>query len=219
MNKIISAILFVLPLFIKAQSTKITYVNHKGNEVSELAFFNTRVIENCVVGQNENGTKLTLIKNREKTGTLNDYVELVNLINKELNLNLKDSQPLFVCFSPGPDRSNTSSTEISDKDLDHSYKEYQNFEKKLKKEINGQILNVFKKESQFVYENNTRTNWHKDPDNEFEKRFFSDFHYWHSSFVLLYPDGSYYLYFGEFSYDKVFDYIKNKKKNGKKTAI
>ena len=132
-----------------------------------------------------------------------------------MNLNLTADKPLFVHYSPGPDVSNTTSRPISNDELDASKNSRLTFEKKLLKEINGQVLYVFKKPSQFVYEDNERLYWKKDPKSEFEKRFFSEYHYWHSSFVILFPNDDYNVYFGEFSYEKAFNYVKNWKKKNK----
>lgn len=57
--------------------------------------------------------------------------------------------------------------------------------------------------------------WKKDPNNEIEKRFFSEYHYWYSSFVIIFPNGDYNVYLGEFSYKKVFEYVTNWEKINK----
>jgi len=207
-------LLFIIfPLISLAQTSKIKYLDFDGKEISYNQFYKIQS-KGILVGQNDDGSIYRLIKEREKSGKINDYKELISLINSELNLNYDYNLPLFICYSPGPDVSNTTNRLISEQELDSAQQDHIKFKNKLEKEINGQVLNVFKKTSQFVYEGNKRIDWKKDPNNEIEKRFFSEYHYWHSSFVIIFPNGDYNAYLGEFSYNKVFDYVKSwKKKN------
>lgn len=214
MKKNITLFIALLSMISFAQSKKIQYIDFDSKEISYNQFKQIQS-KGVLVGQNDDGTIYTLIKEREKSGKINDYKELINSLNSSLSTNLGFEKPLFISYSPGPDVSNTTNRLISDEELDNSKDEYVKFKSKLEKEINGQILNLFKKESQFIYEGNKRIAWKKDPNNEIEKRFFSEYHYWHSSFVIIFPNGEYNVYLGEFSYDYVFDYIKSWKKRNK----
>lgn len=86
-----------------------------------------------------------MIKDREKSGKIDDYKKLIYFVNSELNLNLTADKPLFVHYSPRSDVSNTTSRPISNDELDASKNSILTFEKKLLKEINGQVLYVLKK--------------------------------------------------------------------------
>lgn len=204
----------IIPLISLAQTSKNKYLYFDGTEIN-YSQFNRIQSKGILVGQNDDGTIYRLIKEREKSGKINDYKELITFLNTSLKTNYDFTKPIYICYSPGSDISNTTNRLISDEELDSSQQDYLNFKRKLEKEINGQVLNVFKKPSQFVYEGNKRIDWRKDPNNEIEKRFFSEYHYWHSSFVIIFPNGDYNVYLGEFSYNKVFDYIKNWKKKDK----
>lgn len=204
----------IIPLISLAQTSKNKYLDFDGTEIN-YSQFNRIQSKGILVGQNDDETIYRLIKEREKSGKINDYKELITFLNTWLKTNYDFTKPIYICYSPGPDISNTTNRLISDEELDSSQQDYLNFKRKLEKEINGQVLNVFKKPSQFVYEGNKRIDWRKDPNNEIEKRFFSEYHYWHSSFVIIFPNGDYNVYLGEFSYNKVFDYIKNWKKKDK----
>ncbi len=210
--KTIKLLLFtIFPVVSFSQVSKIKYLDFNGQEIS-YSEFNRIQSKGNSVGQNDDGTVYRLIKEREKSGKINDYKGLITLLNNELNLNYHYNSPLFIWYSPGADISNTTNRLISDEELDNTHQEYLKFKHKLEKEINGQVLNVFKKPSQFVYEGNKRIDWKKDPNNEIEKRFFSEYHYQNASFVIIFPNGDYNAYFGEFSYNQVFDYVKNWKK-------
>lgn len=214
MKKFKLLLFFIFPLISLAQKPKIKYHDFDGKEIS-YSQFNQIQSKGILVGQNDDGTIYRLIKDREKSGKINDYKELISSLNASLKNNYDSTKPIFICYSPGSDVSNTTNRLISDQELDSTQQNDQEFKNKLKKEINGQVLNVFKKPSQFVYEGNKRIDWKKDPNNEIEKRFFSEYHYWHSSFVIIFPNGDYNVYLGEFSYNKVFEYIKNWKKKNK----
>lgn len=214
MKKFKLLLFIIFPLISLAQKTKMKYHDFDGKEIS-YSQFNQIQSKGILVGQNDDGTMYRLIKDREKSGKINDYKELISFLNASLKTSYDSTKPIFICYSPGPDVSNTTNRIISDQELDSSQQNDQEFKNKLKKEINGQVLNVFKKPSQFVYEGNKRIDWKKDPNNEIEKRFFSEYHYWHSSFVIIFPNGDYNVYLGEFSYNKVFEYVKNWKKKNK----
>lgn len=214
MKKFKLLLFIIFPLISLAQTPKIKYLDFDGKEINYSQFHEIQS-KGILVGQNDDGTIYRLIKEREKSGKINDYKELITFLNTSLKPNYDFTKPIYICYSPGPDISNTTNRLISDEELDSSQQDYLNFKRKLEKEINGQVLNVFKKPSQFVYEGNKRIDWRKDPNNEIEKRFFSEYHYWHSSFVIIFPNGDYNVYLGEFSYNKVFDYIKNWKKKDK----
>lgn len=209
-------LLFIIFPFISlAQTSKITYLDFDGKELSYNQFYKIQS-KGILVGQNDEGSVYRLIKEREKSGKINDYKELVNSLNNSLLTNLDFEKPLFIYFYSGPDATNISKNPNADgskifKD------ETVIFENKLIKEINGQTLFLFKKESKNVYNNHEYITWRKDPNNEIEKRFFSEYHYQYASFVIIFPNGDYNVYLGEFSYSKVFDYVKSwKKKNNSK---
>ena len=214
MKKFKLLLFIIFPLISLAQTSKIKYLDFDGKEIN-YSQFNRIQSKGILVGQSDDGTIYRLIKEREKSGKINDYKELINYLNSSLKINYDSTKPIFICYSPGPDISNTTNRLISDEELDSGQQDHLNFKKKLEKEINGQVLHVFKKPSQFVYEGNKRIDWRKDPNNEIEKRFFSEYHYWHSSFVIIFPNGDYNVYLGEFSYNKVFDYVKSWKKKNK----
>ncbi len=214
MKKFKLLLFIIFPLISLAQTPKIKYLDFDGKEISNSQFKQIQS-KGILVGQNDDGTIYRLIKEREKSGKINDYKELISFLNASLKTNYDSTKPIFICYSPGPDISNTTNRLISDEELDSSQQDYFKFKNKVEKEINGQVLNVFKKPSQFVYEGNKRIDWKKDPNNEIEKRFFSEYHYRHSSFVIIFPNGDYNAYLGEFSYNKVFDYVKNWKKKNK----
>lgn len=218
MKKIVYFLFTLVPVIAIAQKN-IKYLDVEGKEITRQKFYHVQTKNGYTVGQNDDGNIYRLIKDREGKGKINDYTELINLINAELKLNLSAAKPLFICYSPGPDVSNTTNRLITEQELESSEREVRSFEKKIQKEIDGQVLYVFKKPSQFVYEDNKSVNWRKDPKGEIEKRFFSHYHYWYASFVMLFPTGDYYLYLGEFSYNYVFDYIKDWKKNNIKQSI
>lgn len=216
MKKFKLLLFIIFPLISLAQTPKIKYLDFDGKEIS-YSQFNKIQSKGILVGQNDNGTIYRLIKEREKFGKINDYKELITFLNTSLKTNYDSTKPIYICYSPGPDVSNTTNRLISEEELDSGQQDHINFKNKLEKEINGQVLSVFKKTSQFVYAGDRRIDWKKDPNNEIEKRFFSEYHYWHSSFVIIFPNGDYNAYLGEFSYNKVFDYVKNwKKKNRSK---
>lgn len=214
MRKIVYFLFTLLP-FVSAAQTNIKYLDVDGKEIGLQQFQQIQAKNGYTVGQNDAGNVYRLIKDRERKGKITDYKQLISSVNTELNLNLSAAKPLFVYYSPGPDVTNTTNRLITDEELESTKLEALSFEKKLQKEVDGQVLYVFKKPSQFAYESNKRINWRKDPKNEFEKRFFSEYHYQYASFVLIFPNGDYNVYLGEFSYSKVFDYVKNWKKNNK----
>lgn len=208
-------LLFILfPLISLAQKPKIKYLDFDVKEIS-YSQFNKIQSKGILVGQNDDGTIYRLVKEREKSGKINDYKELITFLNTSLKANYDSAKPIYISYSPGPDVSNTTNRLISEQELDTGQQDHIKFKNKLEKEINGQVLNVFKKPSQFVYEGIKGIDWKKDPNNEIEKRFFSEYHYWHSSFVIIFPNGEYNAYLGEFSYNKVFDYVKSWKKKNK----
>lgn len=214
MKKFKLLLFIIFPLISLAQTSKNKYLDFDGTEIN-YSQFNRIQSKGILVGQNDDGTIYRLIKEREKSGKINDYKEVITFLNTSLKTNYDSTKPIYICYSPGPDISNTTNRLISDEELDSSQQDYLNFKRKLEKEVNGQVLHVFKKPSQFVYEGNKRIDWKKDPNNEIEKRFFSEYHYWHSSFVIIFPNGDYNVYLGEFSYNKVFDYVKSWKKKNK----
>lgn len=216
MKKFKLLLFIIFPLISLAQTPQIKYLDFEGKEIS-YSQFNKIQSKGILVGQNDDGTIYRLIKEREKSGKINDYKELISFVNASLKTNYDSTKPIYICYSPGPDILNTTNRIISEEELDSGQQDHIKFKNKLDKEINGQVLNVFKKESQFVYEGNRKIDWKKDPNNEIEKRFFSEYHYQHASFVIIFPNGEYNVYLGEFSYNKVFDYVKNwKKKNRSK---
>ena len=205
-------VFIIFPLISLAQTSKIKYLDFDGKEISYSQFYKIQS-KGILVGQNEDGSVYRLIKEREKSGKINDYKELITFLNTSLKTNYDSTKPIYICYSPGPDILNTTNRIISEEELDSSKQNHINFKNKFEKEINGQVLNVFKKPSQFVYEGIKGIDWRKDPNNEIEKRFFSEYHYQYASFVIIFPNGDYNVYLGEFSYNKVFDYVKrwNKK--------
>ncbi|WKW46641.1 hypothetical protein P3875_00750 [Myroides sp. JBRI-B21084] len=206
-------LLLIFPVLCFAQKSKISYLNFDGKEISYYEFQKYHN-KGVLVGQNDDGTVYRLIKNREKSGKIKDYTELVIYLNNNLKTQLDFKKPLFIYYYPGPDVTNIS----RNPDLNglQIFKDETNvFENKLQKTINGQTLFVFKKESTNVYEGNKFIDWKKDPNHEIEKRFFSEFHHQFASFVIIFPNGDYNAYFGEFSYNQVFDYVKNWKKMNK----
>lgn len=209
-------LLFILfPLISLAQTPKIKYLDFEGKEIS-YSQFNKIQSKGILVGQNDDGTIYRLIKEREKSGKINDYKELINYLNNSLSTNLDFKNPIFIYYYPGPDATNISKNPNPD-----GSKIFRNdtdiFENKFQKAINGQTLFLYKKESKNVYSNHEYMPWKKDPNNEIEKRFFSEYHYQYASFVIIFPNGEYNAYLGEFSYDYVFDYVKSwKKKNRSK---
>lgn len=213
MKKTVLLLLTFLPLLATSQTQK-KYFNFDGKEIS-YSKFNEIQSKGVLVGQNEEGTSYHLIKERESKGKINDYKELLNSLNSSLSINLSSEKPLFIHYSPGPDVANTTNRLVSNEDLEATKNDVELFNKKIQKEVNGQTLNVFKTPSQFVYEGNKYITWYKDPKGEIEKRFFADYHYWYASFVIIFPNGDYNAYYGEFSYNQVFDYIKQWKKNNK----
>lgn len=207
-------LLIIFPFISLAQTSKITYLDFDGKELSYNQFYKIQS-KGILVGQNDEGSVYRLIKEREKSGKINDYKELISFLNTSLKTNYDSTKPIYICYSPGPDILNTTSRIISEEELDSGQQDHLNFKRKLEKEINGQVLNVFKKPSQFVYEGIKGIAWKKDPNNEIEKRFFSEYHYQYASFVIIFPNGDYNVYLGEFSYNKVFDYVKSWKKKNK----
>lgn len=214
MKKTFTLFIAFIPIFLNAQNNKIKYLDIEGKEVDKELFYKTQISKGCTVGQNDEGTIYRLIADREKKGKINDYKELINLINSKLGQNLSSNQPLFVYYYPGPDITNNSTSSSEEANLDFK-SSTDKFQHKLQKEINAQTLFVYKKASGKVYENHPIIPWKKDPNGEFEKRFFPDYHYWYASFVIIFPNGDYNTYLGEFSYDQVFEYIKKWKKNNK----
>lgn len=212
MKRQLIILLYLISLFAYAQPLKIRYEDVQGKELGRHTFYSVLHTKDYVVGQNEEGTVYRLVPGRERQVHINDYDLLIDKLNKQLNLSLDASRPLFILYYPGLDEMNSNASAKSDPGF---RKEIDQFEKQLLKKINGQNLMLFKKESPTVYGNHPIIPWKKDPDDEIKKRFFPDFHYQHSSFVLLFPDGDCYVYLGEFSYQQVFDYIKvrNKSKN------
>lgn len=207
-------VFIIFPLISLAQTSKIKYLDFDGKEISYSQFYKIQS-KGILVGQNDDGSVYRLIKEREKSGKINDYKELITFLNTSLKTNYDSTRPIYICYSPGPDILNTTNRIISEEELDSSKQNRINFKNKLEKEINGQVLNVFKKPSQFVYEGIKGIDWRKDPNNEIEKRFFSEYHYQYASFVIIFPNGDYNVYLGEFSYNKVFDYVKSWKKKNK----
>lgn len=138
-----------------------------------------------LVGQNDEGTVYRLIKEREKSGKISDYKEVIKSLNSSLSINLDYKKPLFIYYYPGPDATNISKnpnpngSEIFRDETDI-------FENKFQKDINGQTLFLYKKESKNVYNNHKYKPWKKDPNNEIEKRFFSEYHYQYASFVIIF---------------------------------
>lgn len=212
MKKTFLLLLVFLPLLATSQTQK-KYFNFDGKEIS-YSKFNEIQSKGVLVGQNEEGTTFKLIKERESKGKINDYKELINSLNSSLSTNLSSEKPLFIYYYPGPDVSNISKN--PNPNGSKIFKESTDaFEDKLNKTIEGQTLFLYKKESRNVYKNHEYMPWKKDPKGEIEIRFFADYHYWYASFVIIFPNGDYNAYYGEFSYNKVFDYIKQWKKNNK----
>lgn len=204
---------FIFPLISLAQTSKIKYLDFDGKEISYNQFYKIQS-KGVLVGQNEEGTTFKLIKERESKGKINDYKELINSLNSSLSTNLSSEKPLFIYYYPGPDVSNISNN--PNPNGSKIFKEETDaFENKLNKTIEGQTLFLYKKESRNVYKNHEYMPWKKDPKGEIEKRFFTNYHYWYASFVIIFPNGEYNAYYGEFSYDQVFDYIKQWKKSNK----
>lgn len=215
MKKLKLLLFIIFPLISLAQAPKIKYLDFEGKEIS-YSKFNKIQSKGILVGQNDDGTTYRLIKDREKSGKINDYKELINSLNNSLSTNLDFKKPLFIYYYPGPDATNISKN--PNPNGSQIFKDETDvFENKFKETIDGQTLFLYKKESKNVYSNHKYMTWKKDPNNEIEKRFFSEYHYQYASFVVIFPNGDYNAYLGEFSYDYVFDYVKNwKKKNNSK---
>jgi len=213
MKKFKLLLFIIFPLISLAQAPKIKYHDFDGTEISYSKFKQIQS-KGILVGQNDDGTIYRLIKEREKSGKINDYKELISSLNNSLSTNLDFKKPLFIYYYPGPDATNISKN--PNPNGSHIFKDETDiFENKFKETIDGQTLFLYKKESKNVYNNHKYMPWKKDPNNEIEKRFFSEYHYQYASFVVIFPNGDYNAYLGEFSYDYVFDYVKNWKKKNK----
>lgn len=213
MEKRLTILLCLISFFACGQTLQIRYEDVQGKELGRQTFYSVLRNKNYVIGQNKEGTVYRLIPDRERKTRISDYPKLIELLNRELDLSLDAGQPLFIYYYPGPDAMNSNGTDAGLLTFKH---ETDQFEKELKKKVNGQNLMLFGKESPGVYSNHPLIPWKKDPGDEIKKRFFPDYHYQYASFVLLFPDGDCYIYLGEFSYDKVFDYIRLRNKDLKK---
>ena len=156
-----------------------------------------------------------MIKDREKSGKINDYKELINFVNNELNLNLTADKPLFSQHSPGPDVNNTTTRSISTDELDAIKNSAITFEKNCKKKLTDKFCKFLKNLRNLHMRVINKLIGKKMQIVHLKNDFFSEYHYWHSSFVILFPNGNNNVYLGEFSYDKAFDYVKNWKKKTK----
>lgn len=78
MKKNITLFIALLSMVSFAQSKKIQYIDFDGKEISYSQFKQIQS-KGILVGQNDDGTIYTLIKEREKSGKINDYKELISL--------------------------------------------------------------------------------------------------------------------------------------------
>jgi|GEM_PF-5259221 len=77
-------LLFILfPLISLVQTPKIKYHDFDGTEISYSKFKQIQS-KGILVGQNDDGTIYRLVKEREKSGKINDYKELITFLNTSL---------------------------------------------------------------------------------------------------------------------------------------
>lgn len=77
--------------------------------------------------------------------------------------------------------------------------------------MESELMATFQITPFYIFKNDKRLkryanflDWHKDPEEFFEKTFFKH-HYPCTSFVIISPNGNYISYFGEFSTQKLYD--------------
>jgi hypothetical protein len=139
---------------------------------------------------------------REQKGKIENRFEIVDLLKKDLDLNINVNEFIVIVYYPGKDACNSSGSS----DENWIKNKFANLEQGVYALTNTKPIYLYQKNEGLEKYNNIIT-WKQDPNNIIEKTFFKH-HYPCSSFVVIDENGNFFSYFGEFVPEQIHDAIK-----------
>ncbi len=141
------------------------------------------------------------IEKRELKGKLNkeNHLLILNYIKKIINKEVDSSKTILINYYPGKDKCNSTGGKSYVLNL------HQEYVKKLKSYKNVNQYFIYKSKDG-LQELEKYFNWYPDTENVIEKSFFP-LPYPCGSYLIIYPDGKYFSYKGEYYLPSIFKYI------------
>jgi hypothetical protein len=106
MKKIFPLILLFISIVLHGQTT---YLDNKGNEISKSDFRKLKKNKRLsFTAEDESGDRIKIIFDRKEKGEVKNYTELIQTLEKSLQVKLDTSMPIVIIYYPGPDVCNTT---------------------------------------------------------------------------------------------------------------
>jgi hypothetical protein len=187
-----------------AQSNTDIYLDENGQRISKLEF-NAHSENNVgyfyLEGISENG-KVFFIEKRVVNGRVS--LEVVNELRTHLqNLSqseINENNILVVNYYPGPDSCNQSGT------ITKSNSRLKSYYRRISRQKDVNQFFIYKSDEGLGFRRDGIT-WYPDENNLWQSHFFKH-HYPCNSFVIVRPDGHFYLMKGEYDTRRIFKWLK-----------
>ncbi|HOY04733.1 MAG TPA: hypothetical protein PLO67_04980 [Saprospiraceae bacterium] len=205
MRNLLLLLLLGIPALAFSQHRKKVYLDENNQPSTARKYREDEYAFNKLHLQFETDTATLFVKaNRENRGRLS--LDSVHLIRRSLEeaagVNIDPSHILVINYYPGEDENNSSGT--TDRALIlRLHRQY------LKRLYSLAALDQFSvyKDSTGLSRYRDLIQWYPDVRNTIEKTFFK-WHYPGASVVVIHPNGNYYSYFGEYSQQQVFYFVR-----------
>lgn len=199
MKNLFFLFIFMIQNTIQAQ----TYYDVDNNKIDKTTFDKLLAFKEYYHVENDSlkAFKLMYRNNRGERGSLGDSENLLNELNKKLNLKLDSSKPLIIYYYPGKDPCNSGGMYSIRREY---LKSSRQLAKKVKQIADVNIIRIYKDDDGLTTKEDI--GWRKDPNALIENLFFN-YHYGCESFVIIKKE-KYISFFGEYGHNQVTESLK-----------
>lgn len=177
------------------------YLSAGDTEISRIQFRTDLATGNYLEVLNDSLNEKKLIE-RQTTGKIEDPEALKSILSSLSSLEEPNlSRPITIIYYPGKDPCNTAAFPYQD----HLFNWFSQLEQGILEKNGNRPLYLYKNE-EGLEKYNGIIKWKEDPDQIFEKQFFTS-HYPCFSFVVISPQGNYIAYYGEFGKERVWNAV------------
>lgn len=145
--------------------------------------------------------KINIIERREIHGTINNelHKEIISYLNNISDKKSDSTKTIIINYHPGKDNCNSTA------DTSYVNNLYLDFKEKIEIKKNISQYFIFKSEKGTEFYSK-KIKWYSDNDRIFENNFFP-IHYPCGSYLIIYPNGKYFLYKGEYYIKTILEQI------------
>lgn len=201
---IISTLILSFNFFGQVEKSKPVYIDQYDHEVSKEYFEKMKTNPGLMAVHNDslNVFKIITQYQRKSIGKIDNSQLLIDELVSKLNIAADSTKPLLLIYYPGKDRCNSTGSATKSERKQWHYE----LEKGTKKIAGIKPIYVYKN-TEGLEKYDGIMEWKKDPNGIIEKYFFN-YHYPCSSYVIITPKRNYITIYGEFGKESVFNSLK-----------